>query len=90
MAHLGSSAILRHSSGLALTSQPISYCILPQKMAFAAEETQEGNVVLYIVVGLYLVLLTAIAKLAHSRKQKAAAAVGHVQARGFSVYRCPS
>ena len=31
----------------------------PQKMAFAAEESQEGNVVLYTVVGLYLALLTA-------------------------------
>ena len=49
-------------------------------MAFAAEESQAGNVVLYTVVSLYLALLTVIAKLAHGRKQKQAAIVGKVKA----------
>ena len=31
----------------------------PHTMAHAAEESQEGNVVLYVVVGMYLALLIA-------------------------------
>ncbi|OLQ15705.1 Sodium/glucose cotransporter [Symbiodinium microadriaticum] len=73
--------ILHISAGFpVLTIAAPQFFASPQKMAFAAEESQEGNVVLYTVVGLYLALLTVIAKLAHRRKQNQAAVVGKVKA----------
>ncbi|CAJ1373504.1 unnamed protein product [Effrenium voratum] len=48
--------------------------------ARAEDQKQQGNVVLYVVVAIYLVLLLVVAKIAHSRKRRATASAGEVQA----------
>ncbi|CAJ1330032.1 unnamed protein product [Effrenium voratum] len=49
-------------------------------MAARAEDQKQGNVVVYVVVGVYLILLLVVAKIAHSRKKAATASAGEVQA----------
>eukprot|EP00439_Symbiodinium_sp_Y106_P081443 s1818_g20.t1 len=55
-------------------------------MAAAEEEQQSGNVVLYVVVGIYIALLICIAKVAHARKQRESAALGKVKAHFSGSY----
>ncbi|CAK9070820.1 unnamed protein product [Durusdinium trenchii] len=48
--------------------------------ARAEDQSQSGNILLYVMVGIYVFLLMMIAKIAHGRKKRVAAEEGEVQA----------
>eukprot|EP00438_Fugacium_kawagutii_P010209 Skav234241 [mRNA] locus=scaffold1464:491085:498634:- [translate_table: standard] len=48
--------------------------------ARAEDQSQSGNVLLYVMVGIYVFLLVMVAKIAHSRKKRVAADQGEVKA----------
>jgi len=73
--------LARFSSSHLLKEGPNAF-----KMAYEAEVQQTDNVGLYVIVGVYLGLLTLIAKLAHSRKRKEIAEKGQVRAHFSGSY----